>query len=104
MKMKSTVVLLGLALLLPAAALAGGRGSVLFTPVKSTAELSQLKAGDAMVKVCRACDKVTLTRIPAGGRAASSLYVPKCESCGSDKTYAAVAIGGEDASVSQDAK
>jgi len=51
MKLKSIAAIFGLALLLPAAALAGGRGNVLLGPVKAAAERSHLNAGDAMVKV-----------------------------------------------------
>jgi predicted RNA-binding Zn-ribbon protein involved in translation (DUF1610 family) len=87
-------VVLGLALLLPAISRAGGnQGQVMgkFAPVKSAAELEQLKAGDTMVKVCRACGAVVLVRVEKPGKGAYDYVSKKCEECGSDDTYVAVA-------------
>jgi predicted RNA-binding Zn-ribbon protein involved in translation (DUF1610 family) len=86
-------VVLGLALLFPSISRAGGnQGQMMgkFTPVKSAAELEQLKAGDTVVKVCRACGAVVLVRVETPGKGAYDYVAKKCEDCGSDNTYVAV--------------
>src|SRR5262245_11856692 len=52
------LLILGLAFLIPTIVRAGGNtGQVIakFEPAKSTEQIEQLKAGDTVVKVCRAC-------------------------------------------------
>jgi len=87
-------LLLGLALLIPALAHAGGNtGQMIakFEPAKSTEQIEKLKEGDTVVKVCRACKMVTLVRIEKGGKGLYDVVTKKCESCGSDDTYVAIA-------------
>jgi hypothetical protein len=62
-----------------------------FEPAKSTAQIEMLKEGDTVVKVCRACKAVTLVRIEKGGKGAYDVVAKKCEDCGSDDTYVAIA-------------
>ncbi|MFO1475310.1 MAG: hypothetical protein U1F98_01505 [Verrucomicrobiota bacterium] len=84
---------LGLAILLPSAIQAGGNGQVVraFAPAKSTQEIEQLKTGDTIAKVCRACGAVTLVRVEKGGKGFYDSVAKKCEDCGSENTYLAVA-------------
>lgn len=87
-------VVLGLALLFPSVSRAGGnQGQMIatFEPMKSAADMDQLKAGDTIVKVCRACGAVTLVRVDKPGKGSYDYVAKKCESCGSDNTYVAVA-------------
>jgi hypothetical protein len=84
---------LGLALLIPSAVRAGGnqgQSIAKFAPVKSDEEVAQLKPGDTVVKVCRACRAVTLIRVEKGGKGVYDLAAKKCEDCGSEDTYLAV--------------
>ena len=86
--------LLGLTLSLPFRAHAGGNNGQMiarFEPAKSTEQIAQLKEGDSVVKVCRACQLVTLVRIEKGGKGLYDVTAKKCESCGSDDTYVAIA-------------
>ena len=84
---------LGLSLLLPAGAQAGGDGHIVgkFAPMKSSHEIDQLKPGDTIVKVCRECGAVTLIRVTKGGKGTYDYIPKKCEECGSENTYLAVA-------------
>ena len=87
-------VVLGLALLIPSISRAGGnQGQVMgkFTPIKTVADMDQLKAGDTIVKVCRACGAVTLVRVDKPGKGAYDYVAKKCEDCGSEDTYLGVA-------------
>ena len=84
---------LGLALLMPAVTHAGGnQGQMIahFMPMKSDQQLNDLKPGDTIVKVCRACGEVTLVRVETAGKGAYDYVAKKCESCGSEDTYLAV--------------
>ena len=87
-------VVLGLALLFPPITRAGGnQGQMVakFAPIKSAADLDALKPGDTIVKVCRACGAVTLVRVEKPGKGAYDYVTKKCEDCGSEDTYVAVA-------------
>ena len=86
-------VVLGLALLFPSISRAGGnQGQMIakFEPMKSAADLDQLKPGDTIVKVCRACGAVTLIRVEKPGKGAYDYVSKKCDECGSENTYVAV--------------
>ena len=83
---------LGLALLIPAAAHAGGnQGQMIakFAPLKSPKDVDELKPESAIVKVCRACGMVTLVRVEKGGKGFYDYVAKKCEDCGSEDTYLA---------------
>jgi hypothetical protein len=87
-------LLLGFALSLPLAVRAGGNtGQMIakFEPAKSVAQIESLKDGDTVVKVCRACKAVTLVRIEKRGKGLYDVVAKKCEDCGSDDTYIAIA-------------
>jgi NADH:ubiquinone oxidoreductase subunit F (NADH-binding) len=47
--------------------------------------------GDSIVKICRACRNATLVRIEKGGKGLYDVVAKKCEDCGSDDTYVAIA-------------
>lgn len=85
---------LGLALLFPSVSHAGGnQGQMIaqFTPIKTDQQINDLKPGDTIVKVCRACGGVTLVRVDKPGKGAYDYVAKKCEGCGSEDTYLAVA-------------
>ena len=84
---------LGFSLLLPTAARAAGDGHMVstFAPMKSTQEINQLKPGDTIVKVCKECGAVTLILVTKGGKGTYDYIPKKCEECGSENTYLAVA-------------
>jgi len=84
---------LGLTLALPLTTRAGGNiGQKIarFEPMKSAAEVEQLKQDDTVVKVCNGCKSVTLVRIEKGGKGMYDIVAKKCEYCGSEDTYLAV--------------
>ena len=83
---------LGVCLLLPVAAKAGGDGHIVgkFAPMKPH-EIDQLKPGDTIVKVCKECGAVTLIRVTKAGKGTYDYIPKKCEECGSENTYLAVA-------------
>ena len=84
---------LGFALLAPALAQAGGNMGqriATFEPLKTEAAADQLKEGDTVVKVCRACGAVTLVRVEKGGKGIYDFTTKKCDECGSENTYLAV--------------
>ena len=85
--------ILGACLLVPVAARAGGDGHIVgkFAPMKTSHEIDQLKPGDTIVKVCKECGVVTLIRVSKGGKGTFDYIPKKCEACGSDNTYLAVA-------------
>ena len=62
-----------------------------FEPAKSVEQIAELKEGDTVVKVCRACKAVTLVRIEKGGKGRYDVVAKKCEDCGSEDTYVAIA-------------
>src|SRR5262249_51888182 len=86
------VAVLGIGLFLPVAAKAGGDGHAVgtFAPMKPS-QVNQLKPGDTIVKVCKECGVVTLIRVSKGGKGTYDYIPKKCEECGSDNTYLAVA-------------
>lgn len=80
-----------LSLLLPVAAHAGGNGHVVAKfETMSGDQMSQLKPGDTVVKVCRGCGAVQLIRVDKEGMG-MDFTNKKCEYCGSEDTYFAVA-------------
>src|ERR1700759_3725934 len=86
-------LMLGVALLVPALAHAGGNMGqkiATFEPVKSPADLDNLKEGDTVIKVCRACGAATLVRVEKGGKGVYDYVAKKCDECGSENTYLAV--------------
>jgi len=97
MKMKTIrqgclAIAFGIALLCPSITRAGGnQGQMIaqFAPMKSSQEIEQLKAGDTIVKVCRACGAVTLVRVDKPGKGVYDYVAKKCDDCGSDNTYLA---------------
>ena len=94
LRLSCLAVLAGLVLSLPIAGRAGGNtGQMIakFEPAKSAEQIGMLKEGDAVVKVCRACKSVTLVRIEKGGKGLYDVAAKKCEDCGSDDTYVAIA-------------
>jgi hypothetical protein len=62
-----------------------------FEPAKSTEQLTGLGEGDSVIKICRACRNATLVRIEKGGKGLYDVVAKKCEDCGSDDTYVAIA-------------
>ena len=62
-----------------------------FEPAKSAEQVTVLSEGDSVVKICRACRNVTLVRIEKGGKGLYNVVAKKCEDCGSDDTYVAIA-------------
>lgn len=83
----------GLTLLAPTLAQAGGNhGQMIakFYPAKSAEAVQQLKEGDTIVKVCRACHQVTLVRVDKPGKGVYDYVAKKCEDCGSEDTYLAI--------------
>jgi hypothetical protein len=87
------VFALGLALLIPASAHAGGnQGQAIarFAPLKSPKDVDELKPDSTVVKVCRGCGMVTLVRVLKGGKGVYDYVAKKCEDCGSEDTYLAV--------------
>jgi hypothetical protein len=84
---------LGLAIFLPAATQAGGNGHIVgkFAPMKSNQQIDELMAGDTIVKVCRDCGAVTLIRVEKAGKGVYDYVPKKCEECGSENTYLALA-------------
>ena len=87
-------ILASLTLSLPLAVHAGGNtGQMIakFEPAKSAEQIEMLKEGDSVVKVCRACKMITLVRIEKGGKGTYDVVAKKCESCGSEDTYVAIA-------------
>jgi phosphoribosylformylglycinamidine (FGAM) synthase-like amidotransferase family enzyme len=87
-------VALGLALAFPLTTRAGGNiGQMIakFEPIKSAMDLEQLKQDASVVKVCNGCKSVTLVRIERGGKGLYDIAAKKCEYCGSEDTYVAVA-------------
>jgi len=88
------IVAVGVAANLPFTTHAGGNtGQMIarFEAAKSTGQIALLKEGDPVVKVCRGCRNVMLVRIEKGGKGLYDVVAKKCESCGSDDTYVAVA-------------
>ncbi|HEX4266214.1 MAG TPA: hypothetical protein VH597_17890 [Verrucomicrobiae bacterium] len=86
-------LVLGLVLVTPSLSRAGGnqgQSIAQFTPIKSDKELNDLKEGDTIVKVCRACGGVTLIRVDKSGKGVYDYVAKKCDTCGSDDTYIAV--------------
>ena len=85
-------VVLGVCLLLPVAAKAGGDGHAVgtFAPMKAQ-DIHQLKPGDTIVKVCKECGAVTLIRVTKSGKGTYDYIPRKCEECGSENTYLAIA-------------
>ena len=61
-----------------------------YQPVKPGMDLSRLKAGDLVVKVCKDCHHVTLIRIVSVGQGPAGFAAEKCAYCGSMNTYFAV--------------
>jgi hypothetical protein len=87
------VLAMGLGIALPLTSSAGGNtGQMIakFEPVKSNVPVEDLKPGDTVVKVCRACHRVTLVRVEKGGKGLYDLASKKCEDCGSEDTYLAI--------------
>ena len=85
---------LGVVCALPLTTQAGGNlGQMIakFEPVKSTKQIEELKQDDTVVKVCSACKSVTLVRIEKSGKGLYDVVAKKCEYCGSEDTYVAVA-------------
>ena len=62
-----------------------------FEPAKSAEQVTLLSDGDTVVKICRACRNATLVRIEKGGKGLYDVVAKKCEDCGSDDTYVAIA-------------
>lgn len=94
LRLNCLAVLAGLALSLPVASQAGGNtGQMIakFEPAKSAEQLTLLSEGDSIVKICRACRNATLVRIEKSGKGLYDVVAKKCEDCGSDDTYAAIA-------------
>jgi len=94
LRLSCLAVLVGLSLSLPDTAHAGGNtGQMIakFAPAKSTEQLTVLSEGDSVIKICRACRNATLVRIAKGGKGQYDVVAKKCEDCGSDDTYAAIA-------------
>jgi hypothetical protein len=95
MKMKTVqqtclLLTLGLALMMPAFAHAGGNMGqkiATFDRLKTAADADKLKEGDTVVKVCRDCGAVTFVRVDKAGKGVYDYTAKKCESCGSDNTY-----------------
>src|SRR4051812_26348326 len=86
-------VTVGIVLLTPSFLHAGGNMGqkiATFEPVKDTAGVDQLKEGDTVVKVCRACGAVTLVRVEKPGKGIYDYVAKKCEACSSENTYMAV--------------
>jgi hypothetical protein len=86
-------VALGLALFFPSVSHAGGnQGQMIaeFKPIKTDQQVNDLKPGDTIVKVCRACGAVILVRVDKPGKGVYDYVAKKCESCGSEDTYLGV--------------
>ncbi len=78
-----------LSLLVPAAAHAGGTGHAFAKLVPMDSEqISQLKPGDTVARVCRGCGAVQLIQVGTEGSDVD-LSDKKCAFCGSEKTYLA---------------
>ena len=87
-------VAIGLALLIPSVSRAGGNQGqkiATFAPIKTPADVEKLTEGDTVVKVCKDCGAVTLVRVDKPGKGAYDFVAKKCEECGSENTYLAVA-------------
>jgi hypothetical protein len=80
---------LAVALLLPVAAPAGGTGHIIakFEPMNSE-QISQLKPGNTVVKVCRGCGALQLIQVEKSGEG-MDYTTKKCQYCGSENTYLA---------------
>ena len=92
-KEAGALFVLGLALMTPSFAHAGGNSGQmiarLYAP-KSADELDRIKPGETIAKVCRACNQVTLVRVMKPGKGQYDYVAKKCEDCGSNDTYVAV--------------
>ena len=87
------LALIAFALLSTVSAQAGGRsGQVVsdFKPAKA-ADVDKAADGDTMVRVCKACNSVSLFRISATGHPGATAITSKCSACGSTDTYFALA-------------
>lgn len=62
-----------------------------FEPAKSVEQVQTLSEGDSVVKICRACRNATLVRFEKGGKGLYDVVAKKCEDCGADDTYVAIA-------------
>jgi hypothetical protein len=85
----SLALAVALSLLLPAVAHAGGTGHAFAKLVPMDNEqISQLKPGDTVAKVCRGCGAVQLIQVGKDGSDVD-LSDKKCAFCGSENTYLA---------------
>ena len=83
---------LGLALIIPTFARAGGNMGqkiATFERLKNASDAENLKEGDTVVKVCRDCGSVTFVRVEKPGKGVYDYTAKKCELCGSENTYLA---------------
>jgi hypothetical protein len=85
----SLALAVALSLLLPGVAHAGGTGHAFAKLVPMDNEqISQLKPGDTVAKVCRGCGAVQLIQVGKDGSDVD-LGDKKCAFCGSENTYLA---------------
>lgn len=91
--LSSLLIAMGLGATLSPAHAGGNTGQMIakFAPAKSTEQLTTLSEGDSVIKICKACRNATLMRITTGGKGLYDVTATKCEECGSDDTYVAIA-------------
>lgn len=92
-KRTGALLVLGLALITPSLAHAGGNLGQMIAKLhapKTAGELGQIKPGGTIAKVCRACNQVTLVRVMKPGKGQYDYVARKCEDCGSDNTFVAI--------------